>query len=229
MIEVGGSTQRVEAWEQAYLRFETPDEEIRKFTRRLEALGAAGWPRDARVLDLFCGRGNGMVALERLGFTSLSGVDLSPRLVRLYQGRGRGMAGDCLALPVRSESQDIAIVQGGLHHLPDLEAHLPVAVSEVRRVLKPGGRFVVVEPWLTPFLRSVHWAARGPLRRMWGRLDALATMIEYEGDTYRRWLARPDFVLSVLTRAFTTERREQRWGKLLFVGRRPADESHART
>lgn len=220
MIEVGGSTRTVEAWEQAYLRFETPDEEIRKFIRRLKALGAAGWPRDARILDLFCGRGNGMVALERLGFTSLYGVDLSPRLVRLYRGLGRGVAGDCLALPVRTGSQDVAIVQGGLHHLPDLEAHLPVVVSEVHRVLKPGGRFVVVEPWLTPFLRGVHGAASGPLRRIWARLDALATMIEYEGETYRRWLAQPDFVRSALTRAFTPERSEERWGKLLFVGRR---------
>ena len=220
MIQVGGSAHTVEAWEQAYLRFETPDEEIRKFMRRLETLGAAGWARDTRILDLFCGRGNGMVALERLGFTALHGVDLSPRLVRLYRGRGRGIAGDCLALPVRTASQDLAIVQGGLHHLPDLAAHLPIAVSEMHRVLKPGGRVVVVEPWLTPFLRGVHWAASGPLRRLWGRLDALATMIEYEGDTYRRWLARPDYVLSVLTRAFTAERSEQRWGKLLFVGRR---------
>jgi SAM-dependent methyltransferase len=219
-MEVGGSTQLVEAWEQAYQRFETPDEEIRKFLRRLKAFGADDWPRDARILDLFCGRGNGMVALERLGFTALHGVDLSPRLLRLYRGRGRGVAGDCLALPLRTGSQDVAIVQGGLHHLPDLETHLPIAVSEVHRVLKPGGRFVVVEPWLTPFLRAVHLATRGPLRRMWGRLDALATMIEYEGDTYRRWLARPDFVLSALTRAFTPERSEERWGKLLFVGRR---------
>jgi SAM-dependent methyltransferase len=218
-MEVGGSTHKVEAWERAYLRFETPDQEIRKFMRRLERLGAPSWPRDARILDLFCGRGNGMVALERLGFTSLHGVDLSPRLVQLYRGRGRGVAGDCLALPIRTASHDVAIVQGGLHHLPDVAAHLPMVVSEVHRVLRPGGRFVVVEPWLTPFLRGVHWAVRLPLRRMWGRLDALATMIEYEGDTYRRWLARPDFVLSALTRTFTPELSEQRRGKLLFVGR----------
>ena len=36
-------------------------------------------------------------------------------------------------------------------------------------------------------------------------------MIEYERETYRRWLASPDFVLSSLTRAFAPERRERRW------------------
>ena len=45
MIDVGGARHTVEAWEQAYLRFETPDEEIRKFMRRLKTLGAAGWSR----------------------------------------------------------------------------------------------------------------------------------------------------------------------------------------
>ena len=220
MIEVGGVSHTVEAWEQAYLRFETPEEEIRKFTRRFAVLGAADWRRDARVLSLFCGRGNEMVALERLGFTALHGVDLSERLVRLYRGAGHRFVGDCLSLPVRTASQDIAVVQGGLHHLPDLEAHLPAAVAEAHRVLKPGGRFMVVEPWQTPFLRFVDWAGHGPLRRAWDKLDALTTMNDYEGATYRRWLASPDFVLSALARRFTPERSHQRWGKLLFVGRK---------
>ena len=209
----------IEQWEDAYLRFETPEQEIRKFTRRLHALGADGWPRGTRMLELFCGRGNGMVALERLGFTALHGVDLSPRLVRLYRGRGRCAAGDCRALPIRSASHDVAIVQGGLHHLPDVVVDLPVVIGEVQRVLKPGGRFVVVEPWLTPFLRAVHAVCASPARHAWTRLDALATMIEYEGDTYQRWLRSGAFILSRLSAAFEPEIRREQWGKLLFIGR----------
>jgi SAM-dependent methyltransferase len=209
----------IEAWEAAYLRFETPEQEIHKFTQRLHAVGADAWPRDARVLELFCGRGNGMVALERLGFTELQGVDLSPRLVRLYRGRGRCSAGDCRALPIRSASQDVAIVQGGLHHLPDVKADLPVVIGEVQRVLKPGGLFVVVEPWLTRFLRLAHAACESPARRVWGRLDALATMIDYERDTYMRWLANPEFIRTQLTNGFRPEMRSERWGKVMFAGR----------
>ena len=208
-----------EAWEAAYLRFETPEQEIGKFTRRLRAIGAEAWPRDARVLELFCGRGNGLVALERLGFTHLQGVDLSPRLIRHYRGRGRCWAGDCRAMPVRSASQDVAIVQGGLHHLPDVMRDLPIVIGEVRRVLRPGGLFVVVEPWLTPFLQMVHAACESPARRLWGRLDALATMIHYERDTYFRWLGNPEFVRSQLTGAFGTELRRETRGKLVFAGR----------
>jgi SAM-dependent methyltransferase len=219
MTAAGDAADMVEAWEAAYLRFETPAEEVRKFTRRLRRLGADAWPRQARVLDLFCGRGNGLVALEGLGFTELDGVDLSPRLVALYRGRGRCSAGDCRAMPLRSASYDIAIVQGGLHHLPDLTADLPVVLGEVARVLKPGGRFVAVEPWLTPFLRVVHAVCASPARALSGRLDALATMIDYEGETYRRWLANRTFVRAQLAAAFEPEVRREAWGKLLFVGR----------
>ena len=48
-----------DAWERAYLRFQSPAQEVRKFVRRLRQLGTRRWPRDAAVLELFCGRGNG--------------------------------------------------------------------------------------------------------------------------------------------------------------------------
>jgi len=208
-----------EAWEAAYLRFETPEQEIGKFTKRLRAVGAATWPRDARILEMFCGRGNGLVALDRLGFTRLHGVDLSPRLLRLYRGRARCWAADCRAMPIASASHDVAIVQGGLHHLPDVTADLPAVMREVQRVLAPGGLFVVVEPWLTPFLRLAHAACDSPARRWWERLDALATMIDYERETYTRWLAHPGFIRSTLTATFETQIRRESWGKLVFAGR----------
>lgn len=212
------ASDTTEAWEEAYLRFETPEEEIRKFTGRLRRLGADRWSREARVLEIFCGRGNGLVALERFGFSRLQGVDLSPRLVGLYRGRGRCSAGDCRAMPFRSASHDVAIVQGGLHHLPDLAVDLPVVLGEVQRVLKPGGLFVVVEPWLTPFLRVVHAVCASPARRLSRRLDALATMIDYEGGTYRGWLGNRAFILSQLQHGFEPQVRREQWGKLLFVG-----------
>src|ERR1700682_5822683 len=79
-------------WEAAYLRFETPEEEIRKFTERLRRLGASEWARDANVVELFCGRGNGLHALARLGFRNIEGVDLSPRLLAEYTGEARCFA-----------------------------------------------------------------------------------------------------------------------------------------
>ena len=38
-------------WEEAYRRFETPEEEISKFTKRLNSLGQHAWPRDAHNMS----------------------------------------------------------------------------------------------------------------------------------------------------------------------------------
>jgi len=209
-----------QSWEQAYLRFETPEEERQKFLRRLRAVGAPAWPRDAEVVELFCGRGNGLEALACLGFTRLEGVDLSASLLAQYRGQARCYVADCRALPFPDASRDVLVVQGGLHHLEKLPVDLVRTLDEVRRVLRPGGRFVVVEPWLTPFLSFVHAVCEVRLaRRAWPKLDALATMNEIERPTYMAWLERPREILALLRKHFVPELCRETWGKLHFVGR----------
>ena len=220
MSEGGSQAARgAAAWEEAYRRFESPDQEARKFQRRLRRLGADGWRRDGRVLDLFCGRANGLVALHRMGFTRLTGGDMSTALLSGYDGPGTPFTTDARMLPLASGSQDLVVIQGGLHHLPALPEDLDLVLAEVRRVLAGGGRLVVVEPWRTPFLDLVHWCCRRPLaRRVWPRLDALATMIELEIDTYEQWLAQPDLIWGSLEEHFEPLERRRGWGKLHFVG-----------
>lgn len=207
-------------WEDAYRRFESPEQEIRKFRRRLIALGASRWPRDATVVEIFCGRGNGLRALESLGFTNLIGVDLSETLLRSYDGPAQLYVGDCRNLKFDPRSIDIVIVQGGLHHLPDLVGDLDLTLREVQRVLRPGGLFVAIEPWSTPFLRLVHaCCGMAIIRRCWPKLDALATMIERERMTYEMWLSNPRAIRELLQRRFLSDSDSARWGKLVFVGR----------
>lgn len=209
------------AWEAAYLRFETREEELQKFLRRLRKLGVMEWSRDAEVVEIFCGRGNGLVALKHLGFTRLEGVDYSPALLASYAGPAKCVVADCRELPFPDASRDIVIVQGGLHHLQTLPGDLERVVKEVRRVLRPGGRFMVVEPWRTPFLRFVHWVGSFRLaRQAWDKLDALETMTELEWVTYDQWLRQPTMVLGCLETNFATERRSIGWGKLMWVGRK---------
>src|SRR5688500_3089349 len=192
MSEVDLEAKNIDGWEAAYLRFETPEQEIRKFLRRLKSLGVADWPRDLRVLELFCGRGNGLRALELLGFQQLEGIDLSPNLVAEYRGSAKCYVGDCRHLPFDDRSRDVAIIHGGLHHLPVFPADLERTLAEIRRVLRPQGRVVIVEPFTTPFLSVVHFACRIRIARaLSGRLDALSTMIGHERQTYEQWLADP--------------------------------------
>ena len=214
------SPDQTDAWEAAYQRFETPEEEIRKFICRLRRFGAGSWNREAEVVELFCGRGNGLRALHQLGFQRVEGVDLSPTLAAQYQGAGRIYVGDCRGLPFSDASKDIAIVQGGLHHLASID-DLDLALRQVSRVLRPAGLFLAVEPWLTPFLRLVHAACRFSLaRRCSGRLSALATMIEHERVAYEQWLGQPRAILDLLQKHFQTERCVIAWGKLAFAGRK---------
>jgi ubiquinone/menaquinone biosynthesis C-methylase UbiE len=210
-------------WEEAYLRFESPEEEIRKFIGRLKYIGAMKWPRDAKIVELFCGRGSGLRALHQLGFSEVEGIDLSPSLAAEYAGPGKILVGDCRQLPFENASKDILIVQGGLHHLPVLPDDLDRALAEGARVLKDNGLLVVVEPWATPFLSMTHALCRIRLiRALSPKIDALANMIYYERKTYKQWLTQPRLILDSLHKAFRCERCHFRWGKIYFTGHKRA-------
>jgi ubiquinone/menaquinone biosynthesis C-methylase UbiE len=206
-------------WEAAYARFETPAQEIHKFTSRLKEFGAPAWPKDSAIVELFCGRGNGLHALQQLGFTRIQGVDLSPRLLAQYTGAAKCIVADCRSLPFADHSKDIIIVQGGLHHLSELPADLDQTFSEIRRVLNKNGCVMFVEPWSTPFLILVHAICENPLARKFSvKLDALATMIHYERRTYEQWLTQPQLVLGLAEKHFIPLQQSFRWGKWRFLG-----------
>lgn len=220
--ETNREAQNVRApdpWEAAYLRYETPEEETRKFIGRLNRLGARQWPRDAETAELFCGRGSGLIALQRLGFTRVEGVDHSARLVEQFKGSAKCTVADCRKLPFADRSKDILIVQGGLHHLPSLPVDLDQTFSEMQRVLRKDGRVMFVEPWRTPFLTFVHFVSRIPLvRRLSTKMDAFATMVENEIETYTQWLSQPELIRTVARAHFVPVHESFAWGKWNFVG-----------
>jgi ubiquinone/menaquinone biosynthesis C-methylase UbiE len=208
-------------WETAYARFETPAQEVRKFTRRLTELGITAWSREAEILEICCGRGNGLQALSALGFSRLAGIDLSAALIAQYKGTANLYVGDCRNLPFCDRSKDIVIVQGGLHHLKTLPTDLQQTLFEAARVLKDNGAFVVVEPWLTTFLTFVHTICRIRIaRHVSPKFNALATMIEYERETYDQWLSQPLTIISVFEQFFSPALCSIKWGKYMYIGRK---------
>jgi ubiquinone/menaquinone biosynthesis C-methylase UbiE len=168
---------------------------------------------------LFCGRANGLIALREMSFSRLCGCDLSLRLLRQSPGRFPLYLADCRELPFVNHSIDLLIVQGGLHHLPDLAEDLPKVLGEVHRVLKSDGRFVVVEPWRTPFLDFVPAVSRWSVtRRLYGGIDAFATMTAQESETYFRWLGSASLIEHEFQRWFRVEQRRVGLGKLNYIG-----------
>jgi len=107
-------------------------------------------PGDA-ALDLCCGTGDLTLALcERVGPSGrVVGADFSERMLELAQEKGaeRGAAdvtfewADALELPYSDASFDAVTVGFGVRNLADLGA----GFREMARVLKPGGRCVVLE------------------------------------------------------------------------------------
>jgi ubiquinone/menaquinone biosynthesis C-methylase UbiE len=205
-------------WERAYQAFETPDEELRKFIRRLRSVGADAWDRGSRVLEVCSGRGTGLRAWHALGFPHVFGVDRSLALVSIYRGPGRCLLADACALPLASGSCDIAIVQGGLHHLFG-PTEVERALAEMTRVVGPAGRIVIVEPWLTPFLVCVHAVCnQGIARRVSPKINALAAMIDEERETYERWVEAPDEHLRLMLKYVRPKILRRRWGKIVLTG-----------
>jgi demethylmenaquinone methyltransferase / 2-methoxy-6-polyprenyl-1,4-benzoquinol methylase len=111
------------------------------------ALSGAG-TRARRVLDLCCGSGDLCFLAEDLGARSVVGVDFTLPMLAVARERrrsgGRRSAfaqADALALPFADGTFDALTISYGLRNIADLDA----ALREMRRVLAPGGRAVVLD------------------------------------------------------------------------------------
>jgi hypothetical protein len=68
-------------------------------------------------------------------------------------------------------------------------------------------------------LRVVHLTCRSKLlRRIMPKLDALATMIQQERETYYQWLNNSDLVWRTLNGYFPRHTSKTGWGKIRFSG-----------
>ncbi|MBX7159667.1 MAG: class I SAM-dependent methyltransferase [Acidimicrobiia bacterium] len=111
--------------------------------RLLERLG--GRTPGERVLEVGCGRGVGTeIILERFGAAHVTAFDLDPAMVarageRLarYGDRVSLSVGDAEKIEAPDGAFDAVFDFGIIHHVPDWRA----AVAEIRRVLRPQGRF----------------------------------------------------------------------------------------
>jgi demethylmenaquinone methyltransferase / 2-methoxy-6-polyprenyl-1,4-benzoquinol methylase len=96
------------------------------------------------VLDACCGTGDLALAAERAGAKRVVGLDFSPRMLERARRKSASVTwieGDLLALPFDGEAFDAATVGFGVRNVADLE----LALRELRRVLRHGGRLGVLE------------------------------------------------------------------------------------
>ncbi len=115
------------------------------------------------LLDLAAGTGDQLIAAKNhWPLLELTGVDLSPVMLSLAEIKFAGLPeprpqlleGDAQNLPFEDNSFDSVSISFGLRNIPDRQA----VYNEVLRVLKPKGRFLVLEmyhdqqSWHTPIV-----------------------------------------------------------------------------
>lgn len=156
----------------------TPDVvQQRRATRELLALRPG-----ERVLDI--GSGPGFLAAEMAedvgGEGRVHGVDPSESMLALSQQRTPAsgaarlefQAADALALPFPDAGFDAIVTTQVLEYVPDV----PAALAEIRRVLRPGGRLLVLDTdW-----DSIVWHSTDPDRMQ----RVLAAWAEHLADAF---------------------------------------------
>lgn len=94
----------------------------------------------ARVLEVGCGQGHLTRALAAQG-VDIIGIDANPNAPEIA-GNGLVRFMNAESLDFENDSFDVVISVHALEHIPDLDS----ALSEIARVLKPGGEAVHIYP-----------------------------------------------------------------------------------
>ncbi len=129
---------------------------------RRRAVREAGLTRGCAVLDLAAGTGDLALEIARTGVPEyVLATDFVPEMLDIAKAKAAGWDGrtqlrfdiqDAQALTLPDETFDVVTVGFGLRNMPDRDANF----REVMRVLKPGGRYVILEfshphAWFRPF------------------------------------------------------------------------------
>jgi tRNA (uracil-5-)-methyltransferase TRM9 len=127
------------------------------------------------VLDIGCGNGRNLIPFAMAGF-DCHGIDFSRRMIDLARGhfKRKGLDAEfrvasATRLPYRANTFDYCISVAVFHHL-ESEKERAKALSEMKRVLKPGGR-ALITVWnklqlrflLSPKDTYIAWRRKGKI------------------------------------------------------------------
>jgi malonyl-CoA O-methyltransferase len=122
-----------------------------------------------RVLDIGCGKGRfARIVKERNPAAEVWGLDISEAMLKHVPEAVLTRAGSMTELPFDDASFDAAYATESLEHAVEIER----AVAEMCRILKPGGRLVVID-------KNAEHAGRlkTPEWEKWFRRDELETLL----------------------------------------------------
>jgi malonyl-CoA O-methyltransferase len=111
---------------------------------------------DKRVLDAGCGKGRFARILRESNPTAkICGLDLSPEMLKFLPEGVAPVAGSMTSLPFAADAFNFVYATESLEHAVEIET----AVSELCRVLQPGGRMVIIDKNIEHFgkLETPAW------------------------------------------------------------------------
>lgn len=116
-------------------------------------------PREGiHVLDVGCGTGTNLMLYHEAG-CNVFGIDLSPTMVKVAQKKLRDRAeirlGDASKMPYSDDSFDLVTGFLTLHEMPSQIR--PAVISEMVRVMKHGGRILLIDYHLGPIRFPKGW------------------------------------------------------------------------
>jgi ubiquinone/menaquinone biosynthesis C-methylase UbiE len=151
-----------------------------------------------RVLDVGCGKGRfARVLQERHPQAEIWGLDISEEMLKFVPGGIHTRAGAMTELPFEQAWFDAAYATESLEHAVEID----VAVGEICRVVKPGGRIVIIDKNAEQFGRLKtpaweKWFRRGELEKLLRRdcREVCSRFISYWEDVepdglFLAWLA----------------------------------------
>jgi demethylmenaquinone methyltransferase/2-methoxy-6-polyprenyl-1,4-benzoquinol methylase len=173
--------------------------------------------RPQRILDVATGTGDFAIASLRLKPTEVVGVDISERMIKLgieklrkkkLDGLVRLQAGNAEGLQFPGGSFDAVTVAFGVRNFENLKRGL----SEMHRVLKPGGAALILEfssPDKFPFKQAFGFYFRSILPIIGGSISGHTEAYRYLPQSVQAFPDRDGFVDVLLGCGFASVRHQR--------------------